>query len=271
MKITRRSLIVAPAALVVAPATLIVAPARAGVLLALGEFIVELFETVVEVGINMLIESAAKYLWSHFLGPERSQTQFVQAARPYVEGGHAADNFCAYCTVEYQKRGVRFWNGTLFDPNEDNTFYRTFRKPTDQVLLEMTTDSEWLPFLDVGKNQNAHIPTAALDEIRQRVRHLESDKARLYYQIDKRTLSGDDLEQYLIPRPALREIDRAYRHVTTEYHINQKYVESVVQLQKFATWFNTKLLGLQVATTKGELIALRRHGRRSPEDRAGKA
>jgi hypothetical protein len=249
MVISRRSLILAPASMALSrgqePIELIV-----------GGLIVLLFKEVLKVALDELIVSAARYIWSNHIDPHRSNLSPVSY---YVENGHAADNFCAYCTVEFARRSRVFWNGTVFEPNEENQFYRSRNKPTDSVLWEMLTDNDWLWHLDSSRNRNAHMSARVLSNLRTAVQRLEADKARLYYDILQARLAPDALREYVIDKATLDEIDKQYMHVTSskpeDYHINPRYVDTVVALQKYATWFNTKLAAIDMANTKRDIFA----------------
>ena len=61
----------------------------------------------------------------------------------------------------------------------------------------MTTDPEWLRYLERGKNnKNAHIESWVLEEIRNRVQRLEREKTHLYHEIKQHTLRGADSDSF---------------------------------------------------------------------------
>ena len=245
---TRRSVIFAPVVLVPS--------GRSGPLAVfLGDLIISLFVEVLKVGIELLITSAARNFVTRSQAYGRNQFTPVV----YVDSSQAADNFCPYCTVEYATKGKKFWDGAMFTANEENVFYRSRGKPTDEVLLSMLKDGDWLWHLDATRNHAAHLPTGVLASIMNSAEALQRDKNRLYYQITQHTLLPDEIIKYVIGKPVLDELDRAYRHVTSkdprDYHINQRYVESVVILQRYVTWFNLRLMAVETATSKPDLFA----------------
>jgi len=219
-----------------------------------GDFIAELFIEVLKIGIEMLIKSVAKYLWDRYLSPRATGLTAT-----YVESAHAADNFCPYCTVEFARNQKIFWDGAFFQPNEENNFYRAQSKPTDQVLMELLNNNDWLWHLDSSRNRNAHVSGRILEQIRSSVQQLEQNKIQLYHQIETRVLPVGGLSPYMIQKPILDELDKAFRHVTStdprNYHINPMYTSSVVMLQKYVTWLNTRLSAVETATFKGGLLA----------------
>ena len=123
---TRRTFLITPVALVAPPALITPATAQASIFLELGELIIIVFEKIFDVALGILIESAARYIWNHFINPSPPATSVARVnyysapqAQPlfeYIERGHAADNFCPYCTVEFVPRGKNIGTDHYLSP-----------------------------------------------------------------------------------------------------------------------------------------------------------